>query len=235
MGLGPIHCGSFLLLVAFVLLLVASISSPVIDNIALLTIKNGNQEMTLGVFGYCRNIHASNHECSNSALGYNVAQVSGGLTDYNWVNSSLDHITNAMILTPIACGITAFAALIALCAHRIGFICASFIAFLAFIVSLIAMIFDFVIFGIVKHEINDNTTASASFSTAIWLTLAAVIVLFFSTFIVFFECCTQGRRSNKRSYNDEPYAGNGYVGNAAPDMGYAQTRRPWYAFGRNKY
>lgn len=77
MALGPIHCGSFLLLAATVLLVVASsewrgsdaisstgrdvpltqsVSAPIVDHISFLNIYNGGQESTFGVFGYCTNV-----------------------------------------------------------------------------------------------------------------------------------------------------------------------------------
>ena len=59
MGLGPIHCGSFLLLVAFVLLLVATISAPVIHEISFLNVYDGGSKTTFGVFGYCLNANVS--------------------------------------------------------------------------------------------------------------------------------------------------------------------------------
>ena len=159
-------------------------------------------------------------------VGYNIVSISGAPLEHRWTNTTLNHLTNALILHPIAMGIAFFAFLITLCADRLGFICAALIAFFAFVVSLVALIFDFVIFGIVKREINNNTTGSAEYGVAIWLTLAATIVLFFSVFIVFFSCCT-GMRNKKREYSTG-YNNGGYVGNAGPEMGYAPTRAPWY-------
>lgn len=72
MALGPIHCGSFLLLAATVLLVIATgtsslppsvsetdhsvVSAPVVHSISFLNIHNGGQTTSFGVFGYCRNI-----------------------------------------------------------------------------------------------------------------------------------------------------------------------------------
>lgn len=51
------HFGTFLLLVATVLLVITSISSPVVNNISILTVKLGDasagNEITFGTFGYC--------------------------------------------------------------------------------------------------------------------------------------------------------------------------------------
>lgn len=130
--------------------------------------------------------------------------MTGNLTDYTYVNDSLANVTKAFILHPIACGIAFLSFLIALCSDHLGFLFAAFIALLAFIVSLVAMIIDFIVFGIVKHEINEHTSASADFAAAIWLVLAATIILFFSTFVVCFSCCTNRRRMRDREYQAAP-------------------------------
>ncbi len=101
---------------------------------------------------------------------------------------------------------------------------------MAFIVSLVVMIIDFVMFGIIKREVNNETTRTANYGNAIWMVLAATVVLFFSVFIVLFSCCTA--RKNRRRGDNKAYETGGYVGNG-PQMGYAQPRRTWY--GRTKY
>lgn len=54
---GVHHVGTLLLLVTAILLLVASISSPVVNGLALLNVRFRNgvdqQRMTFGSFGYC--------------------------------------------------------------------------------------------------------------------------------------------------------------------------------------
>ncbi|WVN87614.1 uncharacterized protein L203_102797 [Cryptococcus depauperatus CBS 7841] len=209
MPLGPIHCGSLLLLVATVLLLVTSISTPVIHNISFLDIKSGNSKATFGVFGYCSNIIGKD-QCSSRHLGYDIARVTGTLTNHSYINKSLDGATKALVLHPIATAIAFLSFLIAIGSDHIGYLCAALVAFVAFLVSLVAMALDFAIFGIIRHEINSNTSASASFSAAIWLTLAATIILFFSTFIVCFSCCTNRRRVRDREYAPPMTQTSGY-------------------------
>jgi len=241
MGLGPIHCGSFLLLAACVLLLVATISAPVVHDISFLNVHNGGSETTFGVFGYCQNANVGHGTCSGSKLGYDIASISGEVSSHTYINSHLQTLTKALILHPIACGIAFIAFIIALLSHHIGFILASLISFLAFIVSLAALVVDFVLFTIIKHEINHNTSATASYATAIWLTLAATIVLFFAGFVVCFECF--GHRSRSRNATGAGTAGagyggydNGYVGNQPMEqVGYAPRREHWWNRSSNKY
>ncbi|KAK8844813.1 hypothetical protein IAR55_006663 [Kwoniella newhampshirensis] len=231
MALGPIHCGSFLLLAATVLLLVSTISSPVINNISFLDVTTSNRaKATFGVFGYCANVRSGNGGCTPSQLGYHTAQISR-ITGWNYSNTHLDTLTKALILHPIATGLAFLSFLIALCSDHLGFLFAAMIALLAFIVSLAAMVIDFVLFGIIKHEINNNTSARASFSTAIWLTLAATIILFFSTFVVCFSCCTNRRRSRDREVG---YASGGYVGNQMGQADYAPATGRQRFWNRNR-
>lgn len=56
--LGVHHIGTLLLLITAILLLVASISSPVVNNLSLLNVRFHDgldtERMTFGSFGYCQ-------------------------------------------------------------------------------------------------------------------------------------------------------------------------------------
>lgn len=72
------------------------------------------------------------------------------------------------------------------------------LAFLAFLISLAATVFDFIVFTIVKNEVNNKLEgAKAGYGVAIWLTAAATGVLFLGSFFVCFGCCA-GRRERSR-------------------------------------
>lgn len=62
--------------------------------------------------------------------------------------SKLHALTGALILHPIAAGLTFLAWFTAMGAHRIGFLCSSFIAFVAWFATLLALILDFVMFEV---------------------------------------------------------------------------------------
>ncbi|WVQ82828.1 hypothetical protein IAT38_004960 [Cryptococcus sp. DSM 104549] len=225
MALGPIHCGSFLLLAATVLLLVSTISAPVIHNISFLNIQSGSQKSTFGVFGYCSNIVGSD-SCSSKALGYDIVSVTGQISSHTFANKTLEGLTKALILHPIATGLAFIAFLIALCSDHLGFLFSAFIALLAFLASLAAMAIDFALFTVIKHEINSNTSARATYSAAIWLTLAATVILFFSTFVVCFSCCT-----NRRARRSDREVGYG----TGPTMGQTQGYQKRHWWNRSKY
>jgi uncharacterized BrkB/YihY/UPF0761 family membrane protein len=121
--------------------------------------------------------------------------------------------------------------LVALCSDRLGYLFSSFLAFIAFLIALVAMVIDFALFAILRNRVNDNTNATASFGNAIWITLAAVIVLLLSSFIVCFGCCSS-RRSKRSRDMEKPYGdNNGYVGNAS--LPPPPPNQKWYR--RNRY
>jgi len=196
------HVGTFLLLCAAVLLLVSTITAPVVHNISLLKIStaNGGSSTTFGALGYCSGSSGSNG-CSPKHVGYDIAAVVSAVTGASYSSSSLKHLTSALVLHPVATGLTFIAFFIALLAHRIGFIFASFIAALAWVVTAVLLIIDFAIFGSVKHHVNDlsnGVDGRATFGTGIWLVVAAFVILFFASFITCCGCFTE-RRHRKSS------------------------------------
>lgn len=209
-------CGSFLLFAAFALLLVATISSPVFNQISLLDIYNGGERTTFGVFGYC-----IGGQCTPRRLGYDISAVTGALSNTNFINDNLVRITRALVLIPIACGLAFIAFLVALASDRLGYIFASLITFFSFLVSLVSMALLYGLFIPVRNHVNNNGGAgvSSSLGNASWMVLAATVVLFFATFIVLFSCCTARRQQRG--------IGNHY------EAGPARTPRTWY--GRRKY
>ena len=117
-----------------------------------------------------------------------------------------DALTRVMILHPIACGLAFIAFLLALGSGCLGSLLASMVSAVAFLVTLIVMATDFVWAGIIKNHVNsDGTGSHAYYSVGMWTILAAMIVLFFATFIVLFGCCSS-RRANRTSKVDGAYA-----------------------------
>jgi heme/copper-type cytochrome/quinol oxidase subunit 3 len=123
-------------------------------------------------------------------------------------------------------GISFFAFLVAACSDRLGFLFSAVLAFLAFLISLAALVVDFVLFSIVRNQINDNTSARASFANATWMVVAATAVLFLASFVVCFSCCAGRREKRYRGRGD--YTAPGYAGE--PQM--AQPRGKWYSLDR---
>jgi small-conductance mechanosensitive channel len=113
-------------------------------------------------------------------------------------------LTKAMILHPIACGINFIAFMLALGAGFVGSFLASVVALIAFLTTAVAVIIDFVLFSIVRSNVNnDNTGANAFYSTAAWTTLVSAICSLLGTIVVFLTCCS-GRLHRRRQRNVMP-------------------------------
>ena len=105
-----------------------------------------------------------------------------------------DALTRVMILHPIACGLAFIAFLLALGSGFIGSLFASMVSAVTFLITLLVMATDFVWAGIIKNHVNsDGTGSHAYYSLGMWTILAAMIILFFATFIVLFSCCSSRR------------------------------------------
>lgn len=133
-------------------------------------------------------------------------------------------LTKAMVLHPIACGLNFVAFMLALGAGVVGSLLASLVAALAFLVTLVILIIDFVMFSIIRSNVNDDGTgAHAFYATAAWTILVAAICSLLGTVIVFLTCCS-GRLHRRRGVatKHEVVAQDGY----APPP--ATRRRRWF-------
>ncbi|KAI1442644.1 pali-domain-containing protein [Annulohypoxylon stygium] len=221
------HIGTFLLFAATVLLIITDISAPVVNSISMLKIDlNGdsssssfnsnndrNPSITFGTFGYCvRDTLASGQDfCSKSEVGYDpvsiVEENLNGLSFSDATEDSSKALTRVMILHPIATGLAFIAFLLALGAGVVGSFLASLVSLLTFVVTLIALVCDFVAFAIIKNRINDNAdvSATASWGAASWTILVSAICSFLATFVVFFTCCSARMHSRReRRVKDVP-------------------------------
>jgi len=220
---GPIHhFGTFLLFAAFVLLLVTSISSPVINDLSILKVTLTNSSdlrhssVTFGSFGHCildaAPASTDQDSCSKSTIGYKPAVIMTEIDHTNFSRASrdsADSLTNAMILHPIACAIAFIAFLLALGAGVIGSVFSALVAAVAWLVTLVIMAIDFALFGIIKNHVNsDGSGSHAKYGPAMWTCLAAMICLFFGMIIVFFTCFS----SRMQRRNTSKAAESGYVG-----------------------
>ncbi|KAG9011338.1 hypothetical protein FRB93_003140 [Tulasnella sp. JGI-2019a] len=189
------HIGTFLLFVATVLLIISCISSPVTSSISLMKVSNGGSSVNFGTLGWCSG------GCTNNRVGYDVAgeMAAVGVPAFSHGKArTLNGLTNALILHEVAAGIAGIAFILALLSHRIGFLLASTVASLAWVVTLVAMAIDFSLFGSIKTHVHDaHNGAGASFGVGTWTCLAAFIILFFATITTCLACIT-GRRDKSR-------------------------------------
>ncbi|MCJ1369031.1 hypothetical protein MMC20_000238 [Loxospora ochrophaea] len=230
---GPLHwVGVLFLLAATILLLITTISAPVINDIGILKVTLTNSSnlrhssVTFGTFGHCvldvAPASSDQDYCSSKHIGYQPASIMADIdgTGFGLVSSdSADGLTRAMILHPIACGIAFIAFLVSCGAGVFGSLLGAVIALIAWILTLVVMAIDFSLFGIIKNHVNkDGSGSHAYYSVGMWTCLVAMVLLFLGAFIVLFTCFSARRAKRNTTYkNETTYANSG--------NGVANTRR----------
>ncbi|KAJ5780400.1 hypothetical protein N7457_005560 [Penicillium paradoxum] len=151
-----------LLLIAFVLLLLSCLSTPIVKGIPLATFK----DVDYGVFGYCKG-----STCTNIHVGYTSNDISSTGDDFNLPSGTRKSLSSILIIHPVA----AFMTLICLClafaahfhapSHSPRFLLALLILLLpTLLVTLLAFLVDILLF--VPH-----------LGWGGWIVLAATIIL----------------------------------------------------------
>ncbi|OQD83246.1 hypothetical protein PENANT_c017G09743 [Penicillium antarcticum] len=153
---------TILLLIAFALLLLSCLSTPIIKGIPLATFK----DVDYGVFGYCKG-----NACTNIHVGYTSNDINSTGDDFNLPSSTRKSLSSILIIHPVA----AFLTLICLClaaaahfhkpSHSPRFLLALLILLLpTLLVTLLAFLVDILLF--VPH-----------LGWGGWIVLAATIIL----------------------------------------------------------
>jgi heme/copper-type cytochrome/quinol oxidase subunit 2 len=121
-----------------------------------------------------------------------------------------DSLTRVQILHPVACAIAFIAFLFALGAGICGSILSALVSMLAWIITLVVLITDFISWGIVKDKVNkDGSGSHARFGTGMWTELAAMILLFLGAFLVLVSCCGARRKNRGMNGHQTSHAGKG--------------------------
>ncbi|KAL5604773.1 uncharacterized protein BROUX77_004959 [Berkeleyomyces rouxiae] len=135
---------SVLLIVAFGLLVVSVLSTPIIKGVPLGTFN----DFEYGVFGFC---HVD--DCSGFQVGYKVATDTTKDSDFKLAADTRNNLTALLIVHPVACLVTlitlvmAFTAHIRSAAHSSRYLLAvTIFNFLSFLVSLLAFLADVLLF-----------------------------------------------------------------------------------------
>jgi len=218
--------------------------------------RGGNDpSVTFGVFGFCLN-DVLGGQCPRR-FGYSplalIADLVGGdrgrsnnnpnlnpdmtLNEFYSSNSesTARAMTKAMVLHPIAAGFNFIAFILALGAGVVGSLLASLVALLAFVITAVTVVIDFVLFGIVRSNLrngwdsDDGDTLGLQvervyYDNAAWMTLAAAVLSLVGAVVVFFSCCS-GRMHKRR---EQKRMSKGEV--PATDYGtpVAPRRRRWF-------
>ncbi|KAL5361251.1 SUR7/PalI family-domain-containing protein [Aspergillus floccosus] len=104
---------TILLLIAFVLLLLSVISTPIVKGIPLATFKN----VDYGVFGYCKN-----GKCTDIHIGYTNDDMTstGSSSDFNLPSTTRVSLSSILIVHPVAAFLTLVCLCMAIAAHFHG-------------------------------------------------------------------------------------------------------------------
>jgi hypothetical protein len=164
-----------------------------------------------------------------------MSQIDG--THFSRVGTdTTDALTNAFVLHPIACALAFIAALCSI-GGVIGGLVGSIFAVIAWAITLVVMVIDFVVFGVcalssvlslaarrrygifadtglllqvIKNHVNkDGSGSHAVYSVGMWTCLAAMVLLFLGAIIVFFTCCTR-RRKGDHAYRESKRSSRRY-------------------------
>ncbi|GAA6000719.1 hypothetical protein JCM10207_004623 [Rhodosporidiobolus poonsookiae] len=202
--LGFHHFGTFLLFVASILLLIGAISSPVVNDISLLTIRSSlsdDNKITIGSLGGCLVRDDHDDQCMDAQVGFDASEfISDSLPGVSSISDTVDAATSGLVLHQVCCGLAFLAFLIAAASFRFGFLFAALVAAFTWLLTLVLVIIDIVIFAILKHKANDISTISAKYGAAFWCTIAAFIVLFVASFATCFACFTDRRSKRVQRY-----------------------------------
>lgn len=128
-----------------------------------------------------------------------------------------------MILHPVAAGIAFLAFVMALGSGFFGSLLAALTSLVTFVVTVVVLICDFVLFALIRDNVNDqNNDAHAYYSVGIWTVLVAGLCALLGAIIVFFTCCS-ARLHKRRSRHTSTVPKSDY---GAPAT--TRRRRRWF-------
>ncbi|CAG7847680.1 SubName: Full=Uncharacterized protein {ECO:0000313/EMBL:CCA73370.1} [Serendipita indica DSM 11827] len=216
----PATPGFAVTLAATICLALASFSVPLLKSFYFLSATINHEGVqgtaTFGVLGYCLQTGSST-ACSNATVGWEFdPNALLGLNlplNIEIPNVVVKWLTYVLVLHIVGLGLAAVSALFGLLAHirEMAMTCfSSCIAGLAASVTLLAFIFDLIFFFIIRARIR-AVGGAANIGNALWLTLAAWVMLFLAGF--FFgigRCCFASRPRGPKGQSKKWYNGGGF-------------------------
>ncbi|KAJ6611492.1 hypothetical protein B0H10DRAFT_2437470 [Mycena sp. CBHHK59/15] len=214
----PATPGFLLTTLATALLAVVSFCVPYFKSVfflkAVIAVGSVNGTITFGTLGYCLELNGET-TCSSPSVGYtlDINSLVGNKLPIEIPNAVVKWLTYALVLHIVALALAAGSAVFGLLAHireMAMTCCSTCVSGFAAAVALLAFIFDLALFFVAKARI--NSVGTASIGNAIWLTLAAWVLLFFSgCFYTLGRCCISKRqpRSDWDNRKDPPLPGAG--------------------------
>jgi len=167
----------------------------------------------LGVLGYCTDLqNGLGLQCSPAKIGYSLSEagqfINGSLPGIlsKGVNVAAAALTKALVLHLVALAVALVAFGFALLALMgIPFIaecCADCFSGFAGATGFVVFVFDLAFFYIIKKRVDEESgSSSAVMGNAIWLTFAAMILLFITPILFLIgRCCGFAGKVGKTAY-----------------------------------
>ncbi|KAK7448789.1 hypothetical protein VKT23_013519 [Stygiomarasmius scandens] len=203
--IGPATPGFLTTLAATILLGIVSFCVPYVKSVffleAAFEVDGHNGTITFGTLGYC--LHLNNGtSCSSPSVGYqlDINALVDNTTRIEIPDIAVKWITYALVLHIVAFVLAGASTVFGLLAHVcqvVGTCCSTCVSGFSATVALLAFIFDIAFFSIAKKRI--NSVGSATTGNAMWLTLAAFLLLMFTgCFYAFGSCCIPSGSSSPR-------------------------------------
>jgi hypothetical protein len=197
----------FLNFAAFLLLLLVTLSVPIIKDIYLFRLAanysnsfvssaSATGNVKFGIWGYCtQGIKGSAfgitksvaNECSPKKLGYSIdGRVSELLGVDRFVNITSKALTAVLVLHPIACGLAFIALILSFIMARPTSGTTRFSSLMTLLASLLAavlttaiFVIDVVLVAVVRHHVRDQSdnNVTAKYGNGVWMVLGAMIAL----------------------------------------------------------
>ncbi|KAI0275300.1 SUR7/PalI family-domain-containing protein [Gloeopeniophorella convolvens] len=225
----PATPGFLVTLIATILLAVVSFSVPLFKSVfflkASLAVEGTSGSVTFGVLGYCLEL-SNGTTCSKPTVGYelDINKLVGNDTKIQIPQVVVKWITYALVLHIVALAFAAVASVFGLLAHVREFSMSCFstcTSGFGAAIALLAFIFDLAFFFIAKSRINSVKGGHAEMGNAIWLTLTAWLLLFFSgCFYGLGRCCIR-----RRPRDMAPSSGGGWAPAASSGQNYEEQMR----------
>jgi len=217
-----------LVFIAFILLLLVSLSVPIIKSIYLFRLIANVEEGILrtgasgsvkfGVWGHCVSAievsvvginHSTKAECSKPHLGYTFDKtVAQALHVSGFDNLISRTSTAALVLHPIVAGLTFLTLLISLFILRRGSngtsrlpsLITLGVGILTAVLATIVFLIDVILVALVRHRVHNETNGDLvlNWGNAVWMTLGATIALWAATFGACAGVCACGSRYSNR-------------------------------------
>jgi len=219
-----------LLFIAFLLLLLVTLSVPitktiylfkVIANVSSSLLSSGaSGSVKFGVFGYCFSgvdvsVLGSQHDttasCSKPHLGYTFDQTLGSALHISGFENLISRaLTAALVLHPIACGLTFLALVLSLFMAKRGQTGASRVAsfftlgssILAALITTIVFFIDVGLVASVRHKVKNDTDGDVTLNwgNAVWMILGAAIAIWAAVVGACAGLCCGHRRRKTETY-----------------------------------